>query len=683
VSTARTATGGPDGGLVSVVIPVYNGERFLKQAIDSVLRQTYSPVECIVVDDGSTDGSRSVAEAYGPAVRLVAQDNSGVSAARNEGAAQARGEFVAFLDADDVWLPHKLELQMQTMRARPEVGLVYCGMSETDEDLNVARVLGVPSEDHALVDALLLESPTMGIAQTALIPLEVFDRVEGFDTRLSTSADTDLGCRIARAHPVAAVGEPLVLYRQHRGQMHLDAALTERDMVRVYEGFFDATLDPSLMSLRGRAYASLFTTVGLAHLKARRYGRGIGSLLKASRSHPGRTARLLGRFLQRRFLRYSKECRATGRGHILLLTPGFTEPGGAQTHSRLIASGLVSRGWNVSVITRAGTLKRFHYRREARLRTLEVPGWKLGSLGGVIYLGVALAVGVFWGRKARAFLSVQLLSQTTAACTLAAFWRRPFLCFSTTSGDLSEISYIRRSRFRSVRSRILRRAARVVAQTPTAAEELVESVPRVKVEVLPNPVAPTDAPELTGTPGALFCGRLAAEKGILTLLESWKGVVESIPDAKLVIAGTGGDYRSVESEVRAVISGDPMLKASVLLPGWVENPGEWFDRHDVFVLPSTTEGLSNSLLEACAKGRVVVASNIAPNRFVLGDDYPLLFRAGDPVGLRDALTKAFSDEDVRREAAAAVLVNSARFSLEGFLDGCERLIMDAARSTRN
>ena len=105
-------------------MPVYNGERFLAESLESILRQTRPPDEVIVVDDGSTDGTAGIAQAMGPPVRWVRQENAGPGAARNLAIRLATGDFLAFLDSDDLWLPRKLELQLATMRERPE--LDYC-----------------------------------------------------------------------------------------------------------------------------------------------------------------------------------------------------------------------------------------------------------------------------------------------------------------------------------------------------------------------------------------------------------------------------------------------------------------------------------------------------------------------------------------------------------------------------
>ncbi|MBM3181566.1 MAG: glycosyltransferase family 2 protein [Chloroflexi bacterium] len=109
--------------LISIIIPVYNGERYLAQAIESVLAQTYRPIEIIIVDDGSTDESARVAQQF--PMRYGFQPHSGPGTARNRGVEQARGEFLAFLDADDLWMPEKLAWQIATFAARPELDAVF------------------------------------------------------------------------------------------------------------------------------------------------------------------------------------------------------------------------------------------------------------------------------------------------------------------------------------------------------------------------------------------------------------------------------------------------------------------------------------------------------------------------------------------------------------------------------
>src|SRR5262245_25838031 len=111
--------------LVSVIIPSYNSARFVSQAVRSVLEQTYSPLEIIVVNDGSTDDTVSVLDAYKGDIQIVHQANGGVSKARNRGIREAKGKFIAFLDADDQWLPSKIQKQIDCLRANPSAALVH------------------------------------------------------------------------------------------------------------------------------------------------------------------------------------------------------------------------------------------------------------------------------------------------------------------------------------------------------------------------------------------------------------------------------------------------------------------------------------------------------------------------------------------------------------------------------
>jgi glycosyltransferase involved in cell wall biosynthesis len=119
-------------GLASVVIPTYNRAYILGQAIESVLQQSYRPLEVIVIDDGSTDDTRSVVESFGPPVRYIYQSNAGVSPARNHGLREARGEFIALLDSDDQWLPWKLSAQIGLMRTFPELGMIWTDLIAID-----------------------------------------------------------------------------------------------------------------------------------------------------------------------------------------------------------------------------------------------------------------------------------------------------------------------------------------------------------------------------------------------------------------------------------------------------------------------------------------------------------------------------------------------------------------------
>ncbi len=246
----------PSPPLVSVVIPSYNGARFLPETLRGVLQQTHPKVEVIVVDDGSTDDTPAVVAAFGGDVTYVRQENSGVSAARNRGIGLAKGEYIAFLDADDVWLPRKLECQLSCIADSTRIGIVGCAYHITDEKLQIQCTISPQS--CTLCDLLLLRGNGGLFGSTILAPKAVLNELGGFDERLSTSADWDLATRIANRYVVAVTPEPLVYYRQHGGNMHQGIRRTEEDMLLVLRKAFQEHLPSSVAQLRRRAYGNLY-----------------------------------------------------------------------------------------------------------------------------------------------------------------------------------------------------------------------------------------------------------------------------------------------------------------------------------------------------------------------------------------------------------------------------------------
>ena len=261
--------------LVSVVVPNYNCARFLRDAVDSVLRQSYPAREIIVVDDGSTDDSLAVLESYGDRIRLVTQRNQGVSVARNAGIGRSRGELIAFLDADDIWHPEKLAKQVPLF-TNPEVGLVYCAVEYVDE---AARPLGTNvtgRRGRVLRDiALLRGTIVLAGGSTAVVRRKSFDKAGLFDPRMSTAADWDMWRRIACHDEIDVVREPLMQYRLRPASMHRQIEVFERDMLHGFAQMFADPAAAAVRPLRRRAYANLFLMLSGSHLEVGHFGRAL------------------------------------------------------------------------------------------------------------------------------------------------------------------------------------------------------------------------------------------------------------------------------------------------------------------------------------------------------------------------------------------------------------------------
>jgi len=223
---------------VSVIIPVYQGDRFLAEAVESVLNQTYTHCEIIVIDDGSTDNSRKVLEPYFDKIRYVFHENQGVAAARNYGIKLAKGELISFLDQDDLWLPDKLALQVACFDAQPELGIVHCGWRRVNA---IGETLGEvkPWENVPILD-LAGWLQWMPILLSAMIfKREILERIGGLDTKFKQACDVDLVQRLAlMGCQTEWVRHILTCYREHDYNDSLNTPLQATESWAVREQFF-------------------------------------------------------------------------------------------------------------------------------------------------------------------------------------------------------------------------------------------------------------------------------------------------------------------------------------------------------------------------------------------------------------------------------------------------------------
>lgn len=237
-----------NGLLVSVIIPAYNRAHSVRRSIDSVLDQTYRPLEVIVVDDGSTDGTAEVLEFYGDLIKLIRRSNGGPSSARNTGVAHAGGEIIAFLDSDDTWQPEKLERQVRLMESGgSQVPCCVCN-AETVADgpllpssFDSAGVSGELSEGFWLNPAELIATRFLLFNQVVAIRRESFEKIGGFNESMRILEDHDLAFRLSLLGPWAFISDPLVIkYDQTDGlgvQARQDHRAHAEAWCNVLEGF--------------------------------------------------------------------------------------------------------------------------------------------------------------------------------------------------------------------------------------------------------------------------------------------------------------------------------------------------------------------------------------------------------------------------------------------------------------
>ncbi len=276
------------GPLVSVVVPTYNCGRFIEEALESALGQTYRDLEVIVVDDGSTDDTRERVRRFEPRVAYLFQPNAGEGAARNLGIRHSRGEYVAFLDADDVWLPRKVERTVAVLQEDRTAGVAYHWRAFVDEEGRALPQVFAPTHEGDVLEELLRGSfvvPSMAVVRRACL-----QGVGLFDPGLWRATDYDLFVRIALAgYRYRCVREALVRYRISGESLSSDALRQCEANRTVLDRALGAPGLPRRLrdrSFRAAAYRTLYLNFGAACIRQGRWRDGCALLAEGVRLEP-------------------------------------------------------------------------------------------------------------------------------------------------------------------------------------------------------------------------------------------------------------------------------------------------------------------------------------------------------------------------------------------------------------
>lgn len=267
---------------VSVVIPAYNCGPLAAEAVASALAQTAPPAEVIVVDDGSTDDTAGHLAGFGPPVRVVRQPNGGVAAARNRGVAEAAGDWVGFLDADDVWHPRKLEVQLAAAAARPDLGLIGAGTYDWPAPAHP------PAADARLAEVRFADLVVRNdfVTSTLLVKAEVLRAAGPFDTRLQGPEDHDLWLRAARLAPAANLRAALAGYRTVEGSLSKNARRMEDGMRLILDKLEAAGAFRGRPLLRRKAWGYFRYACGYMYHRAGDRPAAVGRLARSLAGYP-------------------------------------------------------------------------------------------------------------------------------------------------------------------------------------------------------------------------------------------------------------------------------------------------------------------------------------------------------------------------------------------------------------
>lgn len=275
--------------LVSVIIPAYNVSRTLTATVQSVFEQTLQDFEIIIVDDGSKDNTLEVAQLIAEKdsrVKAMAQANGGASSARNTAIRAAQGKYIALLDADDLWVPHKLERQLEILENGKEVYAVQSGAFFVDDNLELISVRPCSETKDALLETLLFQNMPNNMS-TLVIKREMFEKMGYFDTELEILEEWDMAIKVARNCNLVSIEEPLSLYRVHAGNRSRNLDIHIKPGHKVLERLFsDSSLPAHIKAKRRLIYSHFYTMLSGGALKIGKTGEAFKWALKSLSYHP-------------------------------------------------------------------------------------------------------------------------------------------------------------------------------------------------------------------------------------------------------------------------------------------------------------------------------------------------------------------------------------------------------------
>jgi len=249
-----------ENNLVSVVIPVYNVEKYIEETVSSVLNQTHKNIELIIVNDGSNDNTfvqLTQLKEKDSRIAVINKPNSGVCDSRNRGLEKANGKFITFLDADDVWEPNFIEDCLNVFYFDDNIKAVYCKtqlINEKSEKLDkFIEAKTIESSSHVLK----WEKGYVASMGATIYYKEIVESAGKFDPRLSTAADQDFHLRIASITPIVGLNKTLFYYRVHKNNMHSNISVMEKDHLLVFQNAKKLNLYPSFW-FKQKCFSNLY-----------------------------------------------------------------------------------------------------------------------------------------------------------------------------------------------------------------------------------------------------------------------------------------------------------------------------------------------------------------------------------------------------------------------------------------
>ncbi len=684
---------------ISVIIPTYNREKYILETLASVFAQSYSDYEIIVVDDGSTDGSKKLLTPIikEKGLRLLEQENAGVSAARNRGVASAKGELIAFLDSDDIFHPEKLAKQIALLEANPQLGFVHSNFRKFNDSGQELGFRDMSRFQGNVYPQILQEWSALMALPTLLMPKKVFEEVGGFDEEIHWGEDIDLYFRVAKNYDLGLLPEVLCQVRVHSGTASSSKIGSAESFHRVLDKAVAS--DPDLSkSFVNKAYARLYTNKSQNIL-----GEGNREEIKISRTLAKKAigyqafeiaawfalfASYLPSFFRRRLvsgirkLRYpaSKGPKAiicaelifrksmhTKSDKLRILFLGSQmEVAGAQEVLLSQAKWFAEQGHSVSTVffyDKQGLSEKWKKKYPFPVRHLDA--WRYKAFPLTNYFRAFVGMVKLWKTMRKSFDVIETFTPHSNVLGLpVAFLAGVPVRLPTHHGYIEDSSkWLARIHGMLVNSSLSSKLVAVSSQVKFYAIEQ-EKIDAGNIVVIENGIEAT--PDITmseqqirelrkniGLSGGdnilLTTGRLTIQKGHTVLLKAIAQKKSQLMNSVFVFAGDGPQRGALEREAKDLGIDDLVRFIGIRsdVPGLLHLA-------DIFVQPSLWEGLSLAMLEALYSGTPVLATAVEGVVDVIESGRTgILVEAGNEQALGDALLELLGDADLRKKLGKA------------------------------
>ena len=690
---------------ISVIIPCYNYAKFLRFAVESVLAQTCPALEILLIDDGSTDETPEIAQSFPAPVRYVRQENAGLSAARNRGIAEARGEFVAFLDADDAFLPRMLERCLAEFeRLGPGWGLVAVQPSGIDAQGTPLPRKELPWSFAGEVSARQLVIKNRFVP-TVVVRRHLFAKTGGFNPEFRSSEDREMWIRLAGVARLWLLNESLVLKRSHGSNMSGNAARQSANIEKVLATARDSGLVAPRQDLLfwAKAWSFYYFQSALMFKGNGNWQMAFGNLLRSMILWPVHgdrrdlaqvplfRLRWLARFVLEFMQRTSTTTEPVRVMHVVL----SLEPGGMENGVVNMAQILDGHGADIRVacLCQPGEFRE----RLSHPEKLE----SLGKGGGFSLKHVFALARLFDQRRTHVAHTHNLgpLIYTVLAVAISPrLWGR----IAILHGEHAELNESERTGKRLLQRKFFYRACRLVhTVSHSLKDDLVRiGLPAERIAVAVNGVDTAGfAPPAPGASaraallaacglGAIpadalilgMVGRFGKYKRHDYLIQGFEKAAASQPQLHLVLVGDKGPERE---RIHALAAASP-VRERIHFAGFQQNVRPFYQCLDLLVIPSINEGLSNALLEAMATALPVLANSACGNREVMEDGREGFVRdLNSPDLVAQSLSELVADPGrLRRLGEAARQKVISQFSLESMADRYRELYQQTAKGLR-